>query len=144
MKRGLSKQSKDNLGFLAALVLALLCLAGSLYHVRILLELEEHGVKVPALVVGFKRGARNASWSIYQFSISDGNQITAQDKFQQYIRGVEKGETVQVIYDRRDPSLVTADLGLWTWQAPIIFALGFLFLLVIAFLIRRHSKGLRE
>jgi len=66
--------------------------------------------------------------------------VTTRDTFQQYIRGVNRGESVIVIYDRDDIKKVTADLGIWTWQAPAIFLSGFVLLAILAILIWRHRS----
>ena len=37
---------------------------------------------------------------------------------------IELGDTVTVLYDPADPSVVAADLGRWLWRGPAIFFSG--------------------
>ena len=120
------------------MVLAIACLVAAVYHARVIIELNERGVKASATVVDFHRGARNSKWAIYHYTLPDGQQMTTRDIFQQYVKGVEEGDQVDVIYDRDDTGTVTADLGMWIWQAPAIFGSGFVVLSVLSILIWRH------
>ena len=112
----------------------------AVYHIKILIDLEQTGVSITAVVVDIERGARNSSWAVYNFNTEDGQEVTARDAFQQYVIRVEKWESLYVIYDRNNIETVTADLGIWTWQAPLIFFCGFFFLVILAYLIWRHTK----
>lgn len=135
--------SKDALGCVAAVVVALASLAGCLYHVSVLLDLTRDGIRAPAQVVGFERGARNTKWAVYRFAVEGGETVTARDVFQQYVRRVEKGEAIVVLYDPEEPSRVTADLGAWNWQAPVIFGGGFVLLIGLAIAIGLHARKTR-
>jgi hypothetical protein len=135
-----SQKFKDIAGFIAAIILSTACLAAATFHINVILDLKHHGVRVNARVVDISRGARNSSWAVYQYAIANGQHTTARDKFQQYIKRVHKGETVWVIYHRNDVETVTADLGIWIWQAPAIFLSGFLLLAVLAFFIWRKRS----
>ena len=123
--RASRRWSKDALGCIAALVIALASLAACLYHVSVLLDLTRNGIRSPAQVVGFERGARNTKWAVYRYSTGTGQTVTARDVFQQYVRRVGKGQAIVVLYDPEEPSRVTADLGPWNWQGPAIFGVGF-------------------
>lgn len=140
MAKSNSSPYKDVLGAIAAAVMAIACLVAAVYHISILHQLERHGVRVEAVVVGFERGAKGSRWAIYQYRTLNDQQITARDLFLQYIKGVDKGQSLRVIYDARDASRVTADLGIWTWQAPAIFLFGFIFLFVLTILVWRHRQ----
>ena len=129
------------MGCAAALVFALGSLIACLYHVSVLLDLTRDGVWAPARVVGFERGARNSAWAVYRFAVASGQTVTARDVFQEYIRGVEKGDAIAVFYDPEEPTRVTADLGLWIWQAPVIFGGGFALLAALAGAILLHPGG---
>lgn len=128
-----SQQLKDTAGVIA-------CLLAATYHIQIILSLKQHGIHANATVVAIKRGARNSSWAVYRFPLSNAQETIAQDVFQQYIKQVDKDDSIQVIYDKNDPKTVTADLGLWIWQAPAIFLSGFLMLAILAFFIWRKRS----
>jgi hypothetical protein len=133
-----SQKFKDIAGCIAAIIFSVACLAASTYHIKIILDLKQLGSRADATVVDIERGARNSKWAIYRYLTTDDQDVIARDKFQQYIKRVHKGESVTVMYHKEDVKNVTADLGLWTWQAPVIFLFGFLFLAIIGFLIWRH------
>lgn len=136
-----SQKFKDRAGLIAALVLAIACLAAAIYHIRIIVDLQQHGVSTQAIVVDIKHGARNSSWAIYQYSLPDGREIVAKDLFQQYIKQVDRGESVRVLYHRQHVTRVTADLGWWIWQAPVIFLSGFILLAILVDCIWRHRSA---
>jgi len=140
MKFQLSKRGNDIAGVGAAIILALASLVACIYHTKILLDLNGNGVSAEALVVDIERGARNSKWAVYRFETESMGIHTTRDKFLQYIKRVKKGDVVQVIYDKNNPKLVTADLGPWTWQAPAIFGSAFVLLVLLPLLIWRHSK----
>jgi hypothetical protein len=133
-----SRKFKDIAGFTAAIIFSVACLAASMYHIKFILDLKQLGLRASATVVDFERGARNSKWAIYRYVTIDDQEVIAKDKFQQYIKRVHKGESVTVIYHKEDVTTVTSDLGLWIWQAPVIFLSGFLLLSIIGFFIWRH------
>ena len=131
----------DRLGIIACYIMAFASLWAALHQLHILLPLLDEGKRTEAIVVDIKRGAKNSKWAIYQYQAETGKQITSRDQFQMYIIRQHKGDNLIVIYDPENPETVTADLGLWTWQAPAIFLFGFLFLATLGILIlqSRHD-----
>jgi hypothetical protein len=132
-----SQRFKDIAGTAAALIIAITSLAAAIYHVYVVLDLKQNGSTVDARVIDIERGARNSKWAVYDYTTEGGQQTVARDIFQQYIKRVRKGQDVRVIYLDREVKTVTADLGVWIWQAPAIFFCGFFILAVIAFFIWR-------
>lgn len=132
------KIHRDHLGVLAAVILSLACLIAAAYHVKIILELKHYGITVPAKVVAIEHGAKNSKMAVYQYRTISGREMKARDKFLQYVVRVHKGESVRVIYHREDVRTVTADLGIYIWQAPLIFFAGFMLVGTLAFLIWRN------
>ena len=133
-----NKNYKDTAGALAAAILAIACLIAAIYHIKILIDLDRNGIRVHASVVGFERGAKNSKSAIYHYVTESGLEVTARDKFLQYLKRVKKGDSLYVIYDRNDVYTVTADLGIWIWQAPAIFLFGFTFLTILVVLVWHH------
>lgn len=131
---------KDLAGLIATLVLSFLCLFAAIYHIQKVSLLLKQGEKADARVVDIYRGARNSKWAVYAFQTQLNNKITARDQFQMYIKRMDKGDQVRVIYLPNDPTFVTADLGLWIWQGTVIFIFGFIFLLIIGILILKYSS----
>lgn len=132
-----SQRFKDVAGTVAALIIAITSLVAAIYHLRVVLDLKQHGTVVNARVIDIERGARNSKWAVYDYTTESGQKTVARDIFQQYIKRVHPGQDVRVIYLNRETKTVTADLGVWIWQAPVIFFSGFLILGVIAFFIWR-------
>ncbi len=133
---------KDTIGALAAGLFALISAIACAYHVSVLTDLLRDGVRTSAVVVDFERGARNSRWAVYRYAGPSGEPITARDLFLEYIRGVERGENIFVLYDPESPDRVTADLGVWNWQAPAIYGVGFVLLagLTLAVWIHRSAE----
>lgn len=138
MRWNAPKKTRDRVGCIAALILAAICLVAAASQLAIIMDLRANGVATDAQVTGFKIGARNSTWAIYSFKTLTDEAVTAQDRFQQYIRRVQRGDKIRVLYDPDDPTTVTADLGAWIWQGPAIFGSGFVLLVSIAVLIRRQ------
>lgn len=138
---GKKSRVSDRTAAIAAFVLAFASLYAAIYHIRQLLPLLEAGEQADAIVTEIDRGARNTKWAVYRFEAQDARIITARDLFQLYIRRLHKGDHVTVIYDPSDPDRVTADLGLWVWQGPVIFLSGFVFLAILGILIIRFKAG---
>ena len=135
-----TNKSRDIAAFIGVTILAIACLVAAAYHIRVLVDLHQRGVRVEAVVVEIKRGARNSGWAVYRYTPDGGRETIARDKFQLYIKRVKRGQSVNVIYDKNDVKRVTADLGMWTWQAPAIFLFGFAFMAILAFLIWRYRS----
>jgi hypothetical protein len=55
---------------------------------------------------------------------------------------------VTVLYDPADAGIATIDIGLWTWQQPVFFYLGFIFLCMPGLLLSRlepaQKPGLKQ
>lgn len=126
-------------GLIACYILAFTSLALAVYHSQLLLQLLGDGKRAHAIVAEIKRGAKNSKWAVYQFNTGTGEAVTARDKFPMYIIRLHKGDHVTVIYNPADTGTVTADLGLWIWQGPIIFLFGFIFLAGTGVLILRFK-----
>lgn len=129
----------DRLGIIACYIMAFTSLGAAFYHLHILLPLLYEGKRTEAIVVDIKRGAKNSKWAIYQYQTETGKQLTSRDQIQMYIIQLHKGDHLNVIYDPENPETITADLGLWTWQAPAIFLSGFLFLVTLGVLIHKNK-----
>ena len=130
----------DRWGIIACCILAFTSLGGAVYHLHILIPLINHGIKTEATVANIQKGGRNIKFAIYHYQIKSGDKLTSRDKFQMYIIRLHKGDRVTVIYDPENPEIVTADLGLWTWQGVVIFLFGFMFLMTIGVLILRYKS----
>ena len=91
MKLFRKKSYRDTAGAIAAIILAIACLVAAVYHTRVLIDLNHRGVKVTATVVDFDRGSRNSKWAVYLYITRSGQETTARDAFQQYVKGVDKG-----------------------------------------------------
>lgn len=140
MNSGITSKTNDNAGAIAACILAIACLVASFYHVKQLLPLLKEGIKAEAVIIDIKSGAKDSKKAIYQFITDTGKQVTSQDIFQMYIIRQHKGDKATVIYDPSSPETVTADLGPWIWQGPIIFLFGFVFFTTLGILIIRHKQ----
>ena len=126
-------------GIIACYFLAFTSLVLAIYHTQLLLRLLDNGRRAEAVVTEIKRGARNSKWAVYRYNTETGRKVTAQDKFPMYIIHLHKGDHITLIYDPADTGMVTADLGFWLWQGPIIFLFGFLFLATTGVLILRFK-----
>jgi hypothetical protein len=132
------------LGTLRAAILGVACLAAAIYHVSVLVPLLGSGESAPARVTGVHRGARNSKWAEYEFITSAGQTVQARDAIQMYIRRPEPGDRVVVIYDPANPSVVTADLGVWVWQGAIVFFGGFIILFMLLIAIVRRGRRINN
>ena len=130
-----SVKPSDRLGAIASFVLAICCLVAAGYHVNLLLPLLKDGVRTEAIVTEIHTGAKGGKWGVYEFETKTGSHVKARDKIQMYIKRLHKGDAITVIYNPSHPDIVTADLGYWIWQGPIIFFLGFILLAVLGLLI---------
>ena len=126
-------------GMIACYFLAFTSLAIAIYHTQLLLRLLDNGKQAEAVVAEIRRGVKNSKWAVYRFDTDRGRTVTSRDKFPMYIIRVHKGDHVAVIYDPADSGMVTADLGFWIWQGPIIFLFGFLFLATLGVFILRFK-----
>lgn len=140
MGRNRSVRIPDWAALVACAILAIACLIAAIYHVRSLSSLLERGERTEAVVTGFRSGARNARWAVYEFTTADGIAASAADIFQLYLHRPNRGDTLRVIYDPRDPAIVTADRGLWTWEGAGIFGFGTLLFVALWVLILTHSR----
>ena len=129
----------DRAAIIACYVLAFTSLAAAIYHTQLLLPLLDNGKRAEAIVVAIDRGAKGSKFAIYQFDTETEQQVTSRDNFQMYFIRLHKGEHVTVIYDPKDTSIITADLGLWNWQGTAIFLFGFVFLASFGVLILRYK-----
>jgi hypothetical protein len=131
-------------GIVACFILAFLCLAGGIYQTRLLLHLTIEGKRADAVVVGIDVGARGSKRAVLQFVTDTGSTAVSRDQFQMLVYRFHKGDHVTAWYDPADPGIVTIDLGLWTWQQPVFFYLGFVLLGILGLLLPRlkpaHNK----
>ena len=131
-------------GIVACFILASICLAGGIYQTQLLLHLTIEGKRADAVVVGIDVGARGSKRAVLQFVTDTGSTAVSRDQFQMLVFRFHKGDHVTAWYDPADPGIVTIDLGLWTWQQPVFFYLGFVFLGILGLLLPRlkpaHNK----
>jgi len=135
-------------GIAACFILAFICLAGGLYQTRLLLHLTNAGKRADAVVVGIDVGAKGGKRAVLQFVTDTGSTAVSRDQFQMMVFRFHKGDHVTALYDPADPGNVTIDLGLWTWQQPVIFYFGFVFLGILGLLLSRlepaQKPGLKQ
>ena len=119
------------------------CLGAAVHQFNVIYPLITDGLQSPAVVTEIHRGARTSKWAVYSYTTISGEPVTARDQVQLYLVRLHVGDQVNVLYSPEDPSRVTADLGLWTWQSPLIFTGGFVFLLLLGVLIylKRGTPG---
>jgi hypothetical protein len=132
-----TKKKTGRWGIIACYILALVCLSAAIYQVKLLLPLLKGGRRAEALVIGIDVGVKGGKKAIFQFFTETGRDVTSRDMFDMYIIRLHKGEHVTVVYDPSDTKIVTADLGLWTWQGPAIFFFGFAFLAALGISLQR-------
>jgi hypothetical protein len=132
------------LGIAACFLLGTACLVAAIFETRIILHLVNEGQRTGATVVGIERGAKGAKWAVYRFTTETGATVTLRDAFAMYLVRPRRAESLTVLYDPSRPGLVTADLGLWIWQGPMIFAGGFVLLLGLGILLIRAERTIRK
>ena len=97
----------------------------------------KEGKRAEALVIGIDVGVKGDKKAIFQFVTETGRDVTSRDMFDMYIIRLHKGEKVTVVYDPSDTKIVTADLGLWTWQGPAIFFVCFALMAAMGIMIQQ-------
>ena len=140
MQRNSNRRSTV-LGIIACYILALACLAGGVYQTHRLLSLVNEGKRADAVVVGIDVGVKGGKRAVLQFVTDAGSTVVTRDLFQMMVFRFDKGEHVTVLYDPSDPGIATIDLGLWTWQQPVFFYFGFVFLGILGLLIARAKPA---
>jgi len=115
-------------GIIACFILAVICLASGIYHTHRLLFLINEGNRADAEVVGIDVGAKGGKRAVLQFVTDTGRTAVSRDLFLMLAFRFHKGDHVTVLYNPSDPGIASIDLGLWTWQQPVIFYFGFVFL----------------
>lgn len=135
-------------GIIACFILAFICLAGGIYQTHRLLLLTDEGKRADAQVVGIDVGVRGGKRAVLQFVTDTGHTAVSRDLFLMLAFRFHKGDHVTVLYSPSDPDLATIDLGLWTWQEPVIFYFGFVFLGILGLLLSRsvpaQKPGLKQ
>ena len=132
---------KTDRGFLVVCsILALACLVAAIYSLQNLTPLINEGRRADAVVVAVDLGVKGTRKAVFRFVTDMGDEVVATDTQDMYFVRLHTGEQVGVIYDPVDPTLVTADLGLWVWQGPAIFLFGFVFLMALGLLVPRMKK----
>jgi hypothetical protein len=121
-------------------VLAFLCLAGSLYQSTVLVALVKTGKRADAEVVRIETGVKGGKRAVLQFVTDRGDTAVSRDLFEMMLFRFSKGDRVTVLYDPADTGIATIDLGLWTWQQPVLFFSGFVLLLVLGIMLPRLEK----
>ena len=124
-------------GIGACFILAFICLAGGIYQTQFLLHLTNEGKRADAVVVGIDVGAKGSKRAVLQFVTDTGSTAVSHDQFQMLAFRFHKGDHVTALYDPADPGIATIDLGLWTWQQPVIFYFGFIFLGILGLFLSR-------
>ena len=121
-------------------LLALACLVAGVYELQLLLPLVNRGSRADAEVVAVERGVKGTRKAVYRFVATGGKEVVTPDRQDMYLVRLHTGGRVAVLYDPSDPTLVTADLGLWVWQGPAIFLSGAVFLVALGLLLPRMKK----
>jgi hypothetical protein len=130
----------NSLGLLAVCsVLALTCLVASMYLLQMLLPLVNEGRRADAVVVAVDLGVKGTRKAVFRFVTDMGDEVVATDTQDMYFVRLHTGEQVGIIYDPADPTLVTADLGLWVWQGPMIFCTGAIVLVTLGLVLPRMT-----
>lgn len=137
----MSVRKADRWGLVACYLLALACLVAAVYNLQMLVPLLNNGRHADAVVVAVDRGVKGAMNAVFQFVTETGTEVVAQDRLDMYFVRMETGEQVTVIYDPSDPTVVTADLGVWVWQGPAVFLLGFILLVFLGWLLPQMKKN---
>jgi len=122
-------------------LLALACLVAAIYELQLLLPLVDRGSRADAEVVAVERGVKGTKKAVYRFVTTGGEDLVTPDRLDMYLVRLHTGERVAVFYDPSDPTLVTADLGLWGWQGPAIFLSGAVFLVALGLVLPWMKKN---
>jgi hypothetical protein len=136
-----SNRRSTILGIIACYILAFACLAGGVYQTHRLLHLANKGKRADAVVVGIDVGVKGSKRAVLRFVTDTGRTAESRDLFQIMVFRFNKGDHVTVLYDPSDPGIATIDLGLWTWQQPVFFYFGFVFLGILGLLIARATPA---
>ena len=131
-------------GLAACFLLAVACLLGASYQTGVIKQLLREGERAPALVVGIEASLRGSKKAVYLFVTARGEEIRASDAFDLYLVRPRRDESLTVIYDPEKPDLVIADLGIFTWQGPMIFWSGAIGLTALGILLYRSERQRRE
>jgi Protein of unknown function (DUF3592) len=123
---------------MACFILAFACLVAGIYQTHRLLFLINEGNRADAEVVGIDVGVKGGKRAVLQFLTDTGRSAVSRDQFQMMVFRFHKGDHVGVLYDPADPGIVTIDLGLWTWQQPVFFYFGCIFLGMLGLLLVRR------
>lgn len=131
---------RNRIGLAAASFLALVSLGCAVYSTATLHYLLTEGVKTDAVVAGIHSGTKGSKRAVLEFTDQQGRPVKTRDYCQFFLVRPDRGEQVTVIYDPENPQTATIDLGIWTWQQPVAFYLGFLFLAGLGALIFRFGN----
>lgn len=126
---------RNRIGLTAAGILALVSLGCAVYSTATLHYLLTEGVKTDGVVAGIHSGVKGAKRAILEFTDQQGRPVKTRDYCQFFLIRPDRGEQVTVIYDPENPETATIEMGIWTWQQPVAFYLGFLFLAAIGIFI---------
>jgi hypothetical protein len=113
------------MGLAATAILAIACIGAGTFLLLNILHLTENGVRAEACVAAIGRGAKSSKWPVYEFTTAKRLEVRARDITQLMFAPIELGDTVTVLYDPANPSLVAADLGRWLCRGPAIFFISF-------------------
>lgn len=130
----------DCLGLAATVIFAIACIGAGAFLLLKILRLTGDGLHAEARVVAIERGAKSSKWPVYEFATANGREVRARDLTQRMFAPIERGDTVPVLYDPANPSLVAADLGIWLWRGPVIFFAGSVFLSGLGVAIWLHGR----
>ncbi len=132
------------LGVAACFLLGAACLAAAISQARLIHHLVIEGRRAEAMVVGIEKGAKGTRKAVYRFTNDTGETLTLPDAFAFYLVRPHQGDSLTVRYDPSRPRRVTADLGIWTWQGPTIFAGGFILLFALGIILIRTARTIRK
>jgi len=122
---------RSHWGIISCYLLALACLAGSIYQASVLLPLLRYGKRVEGAVVDIQVGVKGGKRAVLQFVTDTGDTVESPDLLEMMLIRFSRDDRVTVIYDPSNTDTATIDLGVWTWQEPAFFLFGFILLAVL-------------
>lgn len=133
-------QISSTWGLAACWLLAVIFLSTALCQTYQIKRLLTEGQQTTAHVIGIDKGVKGLKYAVLNYQSYGGADITANDKFPMMFIRHKVNDQVNVIYHSKQNNWVTIDLGLWTWQQPAMFYLGFIILVVLGIVIPRTEN----
>ena len=135
-----SRKNSSKVGIIACWILALIFLTAAIWGTWQIQRLLNEGVRTHGIVTGIDRGVKGSKYAILTFRNISGAEITAADMFPMIFRQYAVNDQVSVIHHAKQNSSVTIDDGIWIWQFPAMFYLGFIILAILGIIIPRMER----